>query len=143
MSRTVHPSVMVRARCSNLNNDDSCLGAVIEDDLSIRKCIPLPRCLLLGREIKPCGFFENCVAPIAAMCEDTHDAPIFQAAVKSYYRLTNQKPPVVRLCPCCSVAPLGHKQRLCPACRKKKRLQTYREKRAKMSEPTTSGGEAT
>jgi len=50
-----------REECANAQHDGSCLGVAIEADLSMRRCRPLPACLLA--EGKRCSYFEECVAP--------------------------------------------------------------------------------
>src|SRR6266852_4776166 len=51
--------------CANWRGDGKgCLGAVIDDDLQIRRCTPRPKCLLGAPGVR-CLYFEECVAPMA------------------------------------------------------------------------------
>jgi SAM-dependent methyltransferase len=72
------------AHCSNWRKDDKgCLGAIIDDDLQVRRCYPRAKCVL--REPgKRCPYFEECVAPMASSIENARVRAEFEAAVRDY-----------------------------------------------------------
>lgn len=103
----------IREECANHQHDGSCLGAVINDDLSITRCIPKPRCLVA--DAKRCPYFEECVAPMVNMVTVPRRAAEIQEAVAEYRQITNQKSPRSRPCPDCG-APCQLRKRYCPKC---------------------------
>jgi len=122
------PLQFAREECANYQSDGSCLGVVIEDDLSVRRCDSKPKCLLAAP--KRCGYFEECVAPMADMAGDPRRAVALQVAVAEYRQATNQKPLAARPCPECGL-PLQRGKQLCPACAARRRKDTYWCKNAK------------
>ena len=129
------PMQLVRDECANHQPDGSCLGVMINEDLSMTRADPKPRCLLA--EGKRCPYFEACVAPMADMASDPRRAAALQEAVAEYRRMTNQKQPRARPCPECG-GPLQPRRRLCPACARKRRTATFcaayhRQARAEVS----------
>lgn len=58
------PLQIAKDHCANWRNDGKgCLGAIIDDDLQIRRCRPKPKCVL-GTPGERCAYFEECVAPM-------------------------------------------------------------------------------
>ncbi len=82
------PLQFAREECANHQPDGSCLGAWINEDLSIARSAPKPRCLLGGGE--RCRYFEACVAPMARMVSDPRRAVALSEAV-SLYHLTAKR----------------------------------------------------
>ena len=107
------PTQFAKEECANHQPDGSCLGIMINADLSTTQARPLPKCLLA--EGKRCPYFEQCVAPMADMASDPRRAAALQAAVAEYRQATNQKAPANRSCPDCGAALQKGKQR-CPKC---------------------------
>ncbi len=117
------PLQFARDECANHQPDGSCLGAWINEDLSITRSAPKPRCLLA--EGKRCRYFEECVAPMADMASDPRRAAELQEAVAEYRQITNQKAPKARPCPDCGAPMLKGKQ-YCPRCADTRRKATHR-----------------
>ena len=89
--------------CANWRKDGKgCLGAMIDDDLQIRRCIPRPKCVL-GTPGERCLYFEECVAPMARSIENPAQREEFSQAVRDY-RLAAKLP--------------AHEERQCPTCRR-------------------------
>ena len=85
------PLQFAREECANHQPDGSCLGAWINEDLSITRGDPKPRCLLA--EGKRCRYFEECVAPMARMVNDPRRATALRDAVTQYYVALDQGQP--------------------------------------------------
>jgi hypothetical protein len=117
------PMQLVRDECANHQPDGSCLGVVINEDLSITRAAPKPRCLVA--EGKRCPYFEECVAPMADMASDPRRAAGLQEAVAEYRRMTNQKQLRARPCPECG-GPLQKGKQYCPKCADRHRKATHR-----------------
>ena len=107
------PLQFAQQECANHQPDGSCLGAVIEEDLSIRRCSPRPRCRLADGE--RCGYFEACVAPLARMVTDPWRAAALRDAVTQYHLTTRQPAEADRNCPDCG-RPMAKGRRYCPTC---------------------------
>src|SRR5437762_12218169 len=70
--------------CANFRTDGKgCLGAMIEDDLQIRRCVPKPKCVL-ATPGERCRYFEECVAPMGRSIHDPGDRQKFEEAVRQY-----------------------------------------------------------
>jgi hypothetical protein len=111
--------------CANLRKDGrGCLGAVIDDDLQIRRCRPKPKCVL-GTVGERCIYFEECVAPMAASIDNEDYPQRFEAAVREY-RLAAKLPCAdERPCPVCG-RPMEPRQRFCSACSVARRRESWR-----------------
>jgi len=111
--------------CANWRKDGKgCLGAMIDDDLQIRRCIPRPRCLL-GTPGARCLYFEECVAPMARSLEDLRRREEFAAAVRDY-RLAAKLPHAAeRPCPRCGRA-MEPRARFCDVCSTTRRKESWR-----------------
>lgn len=103
------------AECANWRGDGKgCLGAIIDDDLQIRRCYPSARCVL-SEPGKRCPYFEECVAPMASSIEDATRRAEFEAAIRDY-RLAAELPCAdERPCPVCGRA-MEPRQRFCEVC---------------------------
>jgi len=114
------------AECANWRKDGKgCLGAVIDDDLQIRRCFPRPRCVL-GTPGERCLYFEECVAPMAPSIDNPNRRLEFEAAVRDY-RLAAKLPCADdRPCPVCG-RPMEPRQRFCEICASRRRKETKRE----------------
>ncbi len=77
-------SDFVRAECANFQSNGSCSGVWINDDLTITRCDPKPRCLVL--EGRACPYLETMVLPIARSARDARRATEFQQAASAYHR---------------------------------------------------------
>jgi len=118
------PLQFVVEECSNHQPDGSCLGAMIEEDLSIRRGTPRPRCLVADG--KRCPYFEACVLPLADMASDPRRATSLQEAVAEYRRVTKQGEDLDRQCPECG-GPMRKGKRYCPTCADGRRKASYRD----------------
>ena len=103
------------AECANWRKDGKgCLGAIIDDDLQIRRCKPRERCLL-STPGERCAYFEECVAPMGPSIYDEARRVAFMAAVRDY-RLAAKLPCADdRPCPMCG-QPMEPRQRFCEVC---------------------------
>ena len=103
------------AECANWRKDGKgCLGAIIDDDLQIRRCKPRERCLL-STPGERCQYFEECVAPMGPSIYDEARRVAFMAAVRDY-RLAAKLPCAEeRPCPMCG-RPMEPRQRFCEIC---------------------------
>ena len=112
------------AHCANWKSDGSCLGAVIDDDLQIRRCCPRPKCLL-GTPGVRCRYFEECVAPMAASIENLIDRAEFEAAVREYRLAAKLQCADERPCPVCGRA-MEPGRRFCEVCAAARRRESTR-----------------
>ena len=119
------PMQLVRDECANHQPDGSCLGVMINEDLSMTRAAPKPRCLVADG--KRCPYFEACVAPMADMASDPRRAAGLLEAVAEYRRVTKQGVDLTRQCPDCD-GPMRKGRRYCPACAHKRRRDSYRAK---------------
>jgi hypothetical protein len=101
--------------CANWRKDGKgCLGAIIDDDLQIRRCCPKPKCVL-GTPGDRCRYFEECVAPMAPGIDNPKVRLEFDTAVRDY-RLAAKLPcSDDRPCPICG-QPMEPRQRYCEVC---------------------------
>jgi len=113
------------AECANWRKDGKgCLGAIIDDDLQIRRCYPRAKCVL-GTPGERCLYFEECVAPMARSIYDPPRREQFEAAVRDY-RLAAKLPCAEeRRCPMCG-RPMEARQRFCRLCAAARRKETKR-----------------
>jgi hypothetical protein len=118
--------------CANHQPDGSCLGAMIEEDLTIRRGTPRARCLVA--EAKRCPYFEECVAPMADMASDPRRAAALQEAVAEYRQITNQKAPKARPCPDCG-RPMQKGRQYCPRCAGARRKASNRTAQSRRRDP--------
>jgi hypothetical protein len=116
---------IAQAHCANWRSDGKgCLGAMIDDDLQIRRCHPKPKCVL-GAPGERCRYFEECVAPMAASIENPKVKAEFEAAVRDY-RLAAKLPCADdRPCPICG-QPVASRRRFCEACADARRKASSR-----------------
>ncbi len=113
------------AHCANWRKDGKgCLGAMIDDDLQIRRCDPKPRCVL-GTAGARCSYFEECVAPMAPSIDNPKVRAEFEAAVRDY-RLAAELPCAdERPCPMCGQA-MEPGRRFCGSCAAARRKESTR-----------------
>ena len=113
------------AECANWRKDGKgCLGAIIDDDLQIRRCKPRERCLL-STPGERCQYFEECVAPMGPSIYDETRRVAFMAAVRDY-RLAAKLPCAEeRPCPMCG-RPMEPRQRFCEICAAARRKASNR-----------------
>jgi hypothetical protein len=114
---------LVRENCANYQSDGSCLGAMIEEGLSLRRGTPQPRCLVA--DARRCPYYEACVAPLADMAGDPRRAAALQEAVAGYRQITHQKAPKARPCPDCG-RPIQKGRHYCPRCADARRKASNR-----------------
>ena len=111
---------IAQAHCANWRSDGKgCLGAMIDDDLQIRRCSPKPKCVL-GTPGERCLYFEECVAPMAASIENLKVRTEFEAAVRNYRLAAKLQCADERPCPMCG-RPLDPGRRFCRECAAKRR----------------------
>ncbi len=113
------------AECANWRKDGKgCLGAIIDDDLQIRRCKPRERCVL-STPGERCTYFEECVAPMGPGIHDEARRVAFLAAVRDY-RLAAKLPCADdRPCPMCG-RPVEPRQRFCDVCAAARRKASNR-----------------
>ena len=111
---------IARDHCANWGTDGKgCLGAIIEDDGAIRRCIPKPKCVL-STPGQRCPYFEECVAPMARSIQNPRVREEFSEAIRQY-RLAAKLPCAQeRPCPSCGRA-VGPRKRFCFACAAERR----------------------
>ncbi len=116
---------IAREHCANWRGDGKrCLGAVIDDDLRIRRCTPKPKCLL-GTPGERCLYFEECVAPMARSIANEEYRRRFEAVVREY-RLAAKLPCAEeRACPICG-KPMEPRKQFCFACAAQRRRESTR-----------------
>src|SRR5512137_1911534 len=116
---------IAHAHCANWRKDNNrCLGAIIDDDLQIRRCIPKPKCVL-GMPGQRCAYFEESVVPMAGSIHDPHSRQEFEEAIRLYQFAANLPSRELRKCPTCGRG-MEPRRRLCPVCATARRRETYR-----------------
>ena len=101
--------------CANFRTDGKgCLGAMIEDDFQIRRCIPKGKCVL-ATPGERCRYFEECVAPMGRSIHDPAHRQRFEEGVRQYRLTANVQAPAPRKCPACGRG-MEARQRFCPVC---------------------------
>jgi hypothetical protein len=116
---------MAYAHCANWKSDGSCLGAVIDDDLQIRRCCTKPKCLLGTPGVRS-RYFEECVAPMAASIENLVARAEFEAAMREYRVAAKLQSADERPCPVCGRA-MEPVHRFCEACAAARRRVSTRQ----------------
>jgi hypothetical protein len=112
--------------CANWRKDGKgCLGAIIDDDLQIRRCTPRLVCLLTSPG-KRCQYFEECVMPMARSIEDPVYRQQFEEAVRVYKVLARLPHEDERACPACG-KPMEPGRRFCYVCARARRRANQRE----------------
>jgi hypothetical protein len=106
---------IAREQCANWRSDGKgCLGAIIDDDLQIRRCCPRPTCLMSVAGQR-CRYFEDCVMPMERSIENPVYRQAFEEAVR-LYRVAAKLPYAdERPCPVCG-RPMEPRRRFCHAC---------------------------
>jgi hypothetical protein len=103
------------AHCANWRKDGKgCLGAMIDDDLQIRRCYPRAKCVL-SEPGKRCPYFEECVAPMAPSIDNPKVRSEFEAAVRDYRGAAELPCADERPCPICG-RPMETRRRFCGVC---------------------------
>jgi hypothetical protein len=59
------PLQVAKEECANCDSAGNCAGIGIADDLSLYRFRPPGKCYLAEEPIKPCPYFEQCLAPLA------------------------------------------------------------------------------
>ena len=117
------PIQFVHEECANHEHGGSCLGVMINADLSLSGFGPRARCRVAACD--RCPYFEECLAPMVTMVIEPHRAAAIQEAVAEYRRETMQGVEPVRLCPDCG-APRQPRKRYCPKCAHARQKATKR-----------------
>lgn len=117
------PLQFVIAECSNHQSDGSCLGMMINTDLSITRGHALPRCLVADGQ--RCPYFEECVAPMADMVTDPRRSRVIKEAVMLYQMQHKDAVTTGRRCPSCGL-PIQKGKQFCVECSAKKRKASNR-----------------
>jgi hypothetical protein len=122
----VTPLQLAQAHCASWRKDGKgCLGAIIDDDLQIRRCHPRPQCVLASPGQR-CLYLEECVLPMARSIDNPVQRQQFEEAVRQY-RLSVRLPLVqTRPCPDCGRA-MQPRRRFCPICAAARRRASNRE----------------
>ena len=108
---------LARDHCANWRKDGKgCLGAIIDDDLQIRRCTPRLVCLLTSPGQR-CQYFEECVMPMARSIEDPVYRQQFEDAVRLYKAAAALAYADERACPVCG-KPMEPRRRFCHVCAK-------------------------
>ena len=123
------PLQLAQTHCANWNSDGSCLGAIIDDDLKIRRCRPRPRCIV-GTPGQRCSYFEECILPMERSLHDARQRQEFEDAARQYRLAANVPSEEKRACPDCG-RPMEPRQRFCPICADSRRRETNRQAKAK------------
>lgn len=143
---SMKPLQLAKNYCANFQHDGSCLGAIIDDDLSMRHALPLPRCIL-GDPIRKCSYFEQCVAPMeqtfkaifagprSEWPKDDRDRAAFPGLVSRVseamheYRIkTGSVFSAKRICPECRERTVEPNKQFCVTCREAKAKEVTRRK---------------
>jgi len=124
------PIQIAHDQCANWRTDgQGCLGAVIDDDLQIRRCHPRPQCLLASPGCR-CRYFEECVMPMARGVANPAYRQQFEAAVRQYLVDAKLATAVPRACPACG-RPMDQCRRFCLVCAAARRRSSTRKAAAK------------
>ena|SRR6516225_3024044 len=117
---------IARDHCANWRRDGKgCLGAIIDDDLQIRRCVPRPACRL-GQVGCRCEYFEECVMPLGRSMADPAYRQQFEEAVRLYKVAAGLPYSDERDCPVCG-QPMEPRRRFCYACAKARHRANQRE----------------
>ncbi len=146
----MNPHTFAMRDCANYQTKDgSCLGILVECLTKPDKPVmakPLPRCLLAGKLLRPCRYFEKVVLPLADNPSPKQEPDLQRQRLEArqkYLAARKMEVPeklTLRTCPDCG-GPLAKRQRYCPKCTPKRRLATYRQRRLKnkLAAPQLSG----
>jgi hypothetical protein len=116
---------IAKEHCANwLHDGKGCLGAIIDDDLQIRRCCPKPKCAL-GTRGERCRYFEECVAPMGPGIENPRLREDFAGAIRTYRRTAKLPCAAERPCPVCG-RPMEPRERFCFACSAARRKESWR-----------------
>lgn len=134
------PSQLAKDWCANFRKEDGgCLGAIIEDDLSILRCASKPTCLM-NTGTERCAYLETTVLPMLNTMPACVLRYEMEEAVREY-RLKANVPshelprlPARRRCPDCK-AVLEGQQRFCPKCARFRRRESNRTAQQKKRMP--------
>ena len=111
--------------CANWRQDGKgCLGAMIDDDLQIRRCAPKPQCVL-GTPGQRCLYFEDCIAPMAPSIAEPNYRQSFESVVRQYRVDCGLPYADERPCPVCGRA-MEPRRRFCHVCAAAKRKESTR-----------------
>jgi hypothetical protein len=123
------PLQLAHTHRANWNADGSCLGAIIDDDLQIRRCRPRPRCIV-GTPGQRCSYFEECILPMERSLHDSGQRQQFNDAARQYRLAANVSSQEKRACPDCG-RPMEPRQRFCPICADSRRRETNRQAKSR------------
>jgi hypothetical protein len=136
----MNPHTFAQRDCANyIAKDGSCLGILAEclkEPEKPMRAKPLEHCLLSGKILRPCLYFEKVVLPLADNPSLKHEPELQRQrleARKKYLQARKQEIPEegsVRTCPECG-GPLAKRRRYCEKCTQKRRLAAYRQRRLK------------
>jgi hypothetical protein len=116
---------IAREHCANWRKDGrGCLGAIIDDDLQIRRCIPKSECVV-GVRGRRCQYFEECVAPMAPSLADGNYRQSFEEVVRQYRVDCGLPYADERPCPVCGRA-MEPRRRFCHICAAARRREATR-----------------
>src|SRR5262245_55429939 len=117
---------IAREHCANWRRDGKGrLGAVIDDDLQIRRCHPKPACTL-GVVGQRCLYFEECVMPMVRGIEKPVYRQAFEEAVRMYLVAARLPYADERPCPVCG-RPMEPRRRFCNVCATARHRANQRE----------------
>ena len=123
------PLQIAHDHCANWQPDASCLGAIIADDLQIRRCRPKPKCVV-GAPGQRCEYFEECVLPMAPGIHNPVHRQQFEEAARLYRLAANLGTALRRPCPGCG-QPLESGRRFWARCAAANRRTSTRAAMAK------------
>ena len=129
------PYELARHECANIRKDGSCLGipaaGLVWQGRQINACLR-DKCLLAGKPMRPCSYFEGVVLPLADQ-PTPRDKLWLQSqrrkARRQYLAARKMEIPEeseLRRCPQCG-EPLAKRQRMCSHCSRIRRRERQRE----------------
>jgi len=146
----MNPHTFAQRDCANYQTKDgSCLGILVEclqQQEESTQAKPLDWCLLAGKILRPCWYFEKVVLTLADQPSPKEEPDLqrqrLEARQKYLAARKMEMPETVslRTCPECG-GPLAKRWRYCERCTQKRRLATYRQRRMKnrFAAPQLSG----
>ena len=131
------PLQAAKEHCANYQTDGSCLGVYYNRDLSVAKCIPLPRCLL-HEPIQRCPYFEEIVMPMklegSNRLAQEKKRQSFDEGVDQY-RMAVGFQAIKRRCALCRQKDTASKRsQYCPTCRDVRSRESHRRRKARYRE---------
>jgi hypothetical protein len=135
----MNPHTFAMRDCANyITKNGSCLGISIEclqNPEEPARVTPLERCLMAGKTLRPCRYFEKVVLPLADQPSPKQEPDLQRQRLEArqkYLAARKMEVPEAenRLCPDCG-GPLAKRRRYCQKCTQKRRLAAYRQRRAK------------